>query len=255
MVDMQVPNNCLPFEPFTPKPKLLKEVSSPYPPFKQKQRASSGDEQIKQNRISSPATYVSFGKTCTCRTQKQKVCLFGCTCKCVNMQLRGFSCRLSRQPKWLLPVPCYMHRSLSSSPHSSLHVAGTHTSQTSGLKRCRNQPRHYKRSRPCRLASLSLIPYLFGIKTLLHQIVNHNHSKHVWFLLVSKILFRGNSKEREFPNIKYLETLSMMPFHDLSASDSVALEKFLRGDPELHGVDACTCTHGILTVPAHPRIP
>ena len=57
------------------------------------------------------------------------------------------------------------------------------------------------------------------------------------------LLFRGNSKEREFHNIKYFETLSMIPFHDLSASDSVVLaEKFLRGDPELQGVEACTCT-------------
>ena len=56
------------------------------------------------------------------------------------------------------------------------------------------------------------------------------------------LLFRGNSNEREFPSIKYLETLHMIPFHDLSASDSICAEKFMRGDPELHGVEACTCT-------------
>ena len=42
------------------------------------------------------------------------------------------------------------------------------------------------------------------------------------------LLFLGSSKEREFPNIKYLETLSMMPFHDLSASDSVASYHYIR---------------------------
>ena len=56
------------------------------------------------------------------------------------------------------------------------------------------------------------------------------------------LLFRGHSHEREFPSIRYLETLSMIPFHDLSASDSTCAEKFLRGDPELHHLEACTCT-------------
>jgi hypothetical protein len=45
------------------------------------------------------------------------------------------------------------------------------------------------------------------------------------------LLFRGNSNDREFPSNKYSETLSMIPFHDLSASDSVW--KILRSDPEL----------------------
>ena len=56
------------------------------------------------------------------------------------------------------------------------------------------------------------------------------------------LLFRGSSKDLEFPSNKYLETFSMIPFHDLSASDSIVAEKFLSGDPELQGVEACTCT-------------
>ena len=56
------------------------------------------------------------------------------------------------------------------------------------------------------------------------------------------LLFRGSSKDLEFPSSKYLETFSMIPFHDLSASDSIVAEKFLSGDPELQGVEACTCT-------------
>ena len=56
------------------------------------------------------------------------------------------------------------------------------------------------------------------------------------------LLFQGSSKDLEFPSNKYLETFSMIPFHDLSASDSIVAEKFLSGDPELQGVEACTCT-------------
>ena len=62
------------------------------------------------------------------------------------------------------------------------------------------------------------------------------------FVSFQMLLFRGHSHEREFPSIRYLETLSMIPFHDLSASDSTCAAKFLRGDPELHDLEACTCT-------------
>ena len=57
-----------------------------------------------------------------------------------------------------------------------LHVVGIHTNQTSWSKDCRNQPKHYKRSELCQSANLSLKPYLFDIKTLPHQILNHSLS-------------------------------------------------------------------------------
>ena len=56
------------------------------------------------------------------------------------------------------------------------------------------------------------------------------------------LLFLGSSNDLESPNPRYFETFVMMAFHDLSAWVSPP-EKFLSGLPELHGVDACTCTH------------
>ena len=70
--------------------------------------------------------------------------------------------------------------------HTCQYACRIHTNQISLSANCRNQLKHYKRSKPFLLVNPLELAYQFGTKILQHQIANCIVSKHVSFRLVSK---------------------------------------------------------------------
>ena len=202
-------------------PKIKNKVA--HPPFKLNWRRP---ETCKKKVP--PATQLSYGNSCTCRSKKTFHSVFHALCR--QHTFRDPSYLHVLWPKWPWQVLCCKH--LSGFQFTSyIPACLSHSHQPNFFVSKLQKPAEALqkiKTFPTGKPFEACIP-VWHKNTSASNCKPHCFNTRFVSSRFQMLLFRGKSNDREFPSNKYLETLSMIPFHDLSASDSTCAEKILEG--------------------------
>ena len=153
---------------------------------------------------------------------------------CRQLTFRDSSYPHVLRPKWPWRALCYMHPFGSSSHRTSQHAYQPNllVNKLQKLAEALQKIKTFPTGKPFG----ACIPVSHK-NTSASNSKPHCFNTHFVSSRFQMLLFRSNSNDREFPSNKYLETLSMIPFHDLSASDSTVRGPYCQLDVGLCDVD------------------